>query len=242
MPGHICSGWGWRGAGGARTIHLPVNTGYNRRMGGYGSGRQGGRPIAEHCLKIDLAWMLRKGSAVPECKRSGQLHWSCNGKASGDISYSCDMTDPEGGELVLRFTTGASRGDPKDHVQRIRLSYTVPKLGGKRWWMHCPVNGDRVGKLYVPPGGDIFASRKAWRIGYRSQRGTKHDRTLEKLFRLQRQLGCEVGWGAFPTRPKGMHHRTFERHLKRYFEIDEQCAVESMLMLSRLAGSLGLEP
>lgn len=130
-------------------------------MGGLGSGRYGGRPLADHSLRIDIAWMIRHGQAVPGHWRAGQLNWSRGGEPSGSVGYSCDMTDPEASELVLRFTTGAARGDPKDHVQRIRLSYTVPNLGGRRWWMHCPVTGARVGKLYVPPGGDIFASRKA---------------------------------------------------------------------------------
>lgn len=207
-------------------------------MGGYGSGRQYGRPIAEHCLKIDLAWMMRKGLAVPGGWRAGKLAWTCNGQPHGDISYSCDMSDPERSVLELRFTTGASRGDPKDHVQRIHLSYTVPKLGGKRWWMHCPVNGQRVGKLYVPPGGDIFASRKAWRIGYKSQRVSRRDAAFERLFRLQRRLGCSEGWGAYPSRPKGMHHRTYERLMDRYWDIDEECAIESMMFLQRLGGKL----
>lgn len=207
-------------------------------MGGYGSGRQYGRPIAEHSLRIDLAWMIRKGLAVPGVWQSGQLRWTSNGQPSGDISYSCDMTDPERGEMVLRFTTGASRGNPKHHVQRIRLSYTVPKLGGKRWWMHCPVTGARVGKLYVPPGGDIFASRKAWRIGYRSQRIAAHDRPFEALFRLQRRLGCEEGWGSYPRRPKGMHQRTFDRLLDEFWEIDEQCGVAMAGTLARLGKGL----
>lgn len=205
-------------------------------MGGYGSGRQNGRPIAEHCLKIDLVWLLRKGFAIPGGLRSGQLHWSCNGEPHGNITYSCDMTDPERGELVLRFTTGASRGDPKDHVQRIRLSYTVPKLGGKRWWMHCPVNGARVVKLYVPPGGDIFASRKAWRIGYQCQRAASHDRPFEALFKLQRRLGCTEGWEMPIYRPKGMHHRTFAKLLDRYWQLDRQCGIEMAGVLARLGG------
>ncbi len=203
-------------------------------MGGYGSGRQYGKPIAENCLRIDLAWMIRKGLAVPGGWRSGQLRWTSNGEPSGDISYSCDMTDPEQGELVLRFTTGASRDDPKHHVQRIRLSYTVPHLGGKRWWMHCPFTGARVGKLYVPPGGDLFASRKAWRIGYHSQRIAPHHRPYEALFRLQRRLGCEIGWGQSIYRPKGMHQRTFDQFEDEYWRLDKRCGIAMDGFLARL--------
>jgi hypothetical protein len=192
-------------------------------MGGYGSGRYGGRPLADHSLRIDIAWMIRHGQAAPGHWRAGQLTWSRGGELSGSVGYSCDMTDPEASELVLRFTTGAARGDPKDHVQRIRLSYTVPNLGGRRWWMHCPVTGARVGKLYVPPGGDIFASRKAWRLGYHSQRCAARDRPFEALFKLQRRLGCDQGWEMPIRRPKGMHHRTFARLEDEYWRLDDRC-------------------
>lgn len=192
-------------------------------MGGFGSGRYSGKPIAEYCLSIDLAWMLRRGFAIAGQHTQGNLNWTRNGQPSADISYTCDMRDSEAGELVLRFTTGASRGDPKHHVQRIRLSYTMPNLGGRRWWLHCPVNGARVRKLYVPPGGDIFASRKAWRLGYHSQRIAARDRSFEALFKLQRRLGCDQGWEMPIRRPKGMHHRTFARLEDEYWRLDERC-------------------
>lgn len=37
-----------------------VNTGYNSHMGGWGSGRQNGKPIAEEALRIDFAWIASK--------------------------------------------------------------------------------------------------------------------------------------------------------------------------------------
>jgi len=203
-------------------------------MGGYGSGRYGGKPIAEHCLRIDIAWMIGKGFAVPGAHMAGQLHWTRGGEPSGDIGYSCDMTDPDAGELVLRFTTGANRGEPKEHVQRIRLSYTTPKFGGRRWWMHCPFNGERVGKLYVPPGRELFASRKAWKIGYRSQRGSRQDRNLNALFAIQERLGGERGMQHGLCRPKGMHWRTFERHEARYEQLEHQCNLATMMLVNRL--------
>jgi len=36
--------------------------------------------------------------------KSGTLRWTCNGQPSGNINYTCDMRDPEGGRLELRFT------------------------------------------------------------------------------------------------------------------------------------------
>lgn len=181
--------------------------------------------------------MIRKGLAVPGGWRAGKLQWTSRGEPSGDVSYSCDMIHPEFSVLELRFTVSKpATGESQKHTQRIRLSYTVPKFGGKRWWMHCPVNGERVGKLYVPPGGDIFASRKAWGIGYRSQRIPDMEKPFEALFRLQRRLGCEEGWEMPIRRPKGMHHRTYAKLEDRYWQLDQECAIEMAGVLARLGG------
>ena len=100
--------------------------------------------------------------------------------------------------------------------------------------MHCPAKGHRVGKLYMPAGGDQFASRKAWRLGYSSQRATERDRPFDALFRLQRRLGCAEGWEMPIKRPKGMWHRTFARLEERYWRLDELCAVQMMALTARL--------
>ena len=118
--------------------------------------------------------------------------------------------------------------------QTVSLCHTQPNYGGKRWWMICPYRGNRVGKLYLPPGGDRFASRKAWRLAYQSQRDAHRDRPFERLFRLQKRLGCEQGWGNVIQRPKGMWHRTFERHWEEFLELDDLCAVQMMATIGLL--------
>lgn len=204
-------------------------------MGGYGSGRHGGRPLAEHSLRIDLAWMLRRGLAKDGCEQWGNLNWSCSGEPSGSIGYKALMHQPGEERLVLEYTRG--RGDNAEHVvQSVYLTFTRPKFGGKRWWLICPYNGARVGKLYLPPGGDRFASRKAWRLGYQSQRIAPRDRPFEALFRLQKKLGCEQGWGNWITRPKGMHHRTFKRIEDEFDYLDSVCGVEMMRMVGLIEG------
>lgn len=206
-------------------------------MGGWNSGRQNGRPVADSALTVDICWMLRNGRAVAGQCRTGSLSWTYRGQPSGNINYTCDMRDLDNAFLELRFTvTTRSSGEAKDYKQHVPLSYTKPNYGGRRWWMHCPINGTRVGKLYVPRNGDIFASRTAWKLGYTIQRVTKRDRPFERLFRLQRKLGSEPGWEAGLRRPKGMWHRTYDRHFERYLELDAECAVQMMGLLSRLRG------
>lgn len=184
-------------------------------------------------LRIDLAWMLRTGRARAGSVSWGSLSWSCGEEPAGSISYEADMATPGEERLVLTYTRGS--GDDREHVrQEVRLCHTVPHYGGKRWWMICPYRGIRVGKLYKPAGGDRFASRKAWGLAYNSQRRAPHDRASEALFRLQRRLGCEQGWERGLRRPKGMWHRTFERHWQRYDYLDALVGQEMMALVARL--------
>lgn len=197
--------------------------------------------MAETALKVDLAWMLRNHKAAPGQFVRGSLAWTSRGQPSGNISYSCDMRDPDDAWLELRFTvTTRSTGERRDYVQRVRLSFTVPPFGGKRWWMHCPADGSRAGILFCPRGADTFASRKAWRLGYQSQRNSSSDKVFERLFRLQSKLGGEQGWGAgIARRTKGMWNRTYERHFQRFLELSEACDLEGMRFVARLDGKLG---
>jgi hypothetical protein len=76
-----------------------------------------------------------------------------------------------------------------------------------------PLSGQCVAKLYLPPGATVFAARQIYRLAYRSQRDAKIDRTHARQRRLYRKLGGEYDHYEQPppNRPKGMHHRTYER-------------------------------
>jgi hypothetical protein len=203
-------------------------------MGGWGSGRHGGRPTVEDGLTVDLGLMLRRGWARRGASGAGTLSWSHNGELYCSISHRYDLTDPDNAHLTLTYTRTRRGEKPTKVEQHIRLSWTRPNYGGRRWWMLCPSNGKRVAKLHMPPGGDQFASRSAWRLPYGSQQSAHRDRPFDRLFRLQRKLGSPEGWEAGLWRPKGMWNRTYERHLEHYWQLDGQCAVEMMGVLSRL--------
>jgi hypothetical protein len=204
-------------------------------MGGFGSGRYGGRPTADMSLRVDIAWMVKTRRAIPGSSVTGSLNWNCGGEPAGSISYKAKMSDVDNAWLELIYTRG--KGEEAERVeQRILLTHTQPHYGGKRWWMMCPYRGIRVGKLYMPNGGDRFASRQAWRLGYNSQRVAHRDRPFEKLFRLQKKLGSPAGWESPLYRPKGMWESTYEKHLERYWELDSQCGVEMLDMMGRLSG------
>ncbi len=206
-------------------------------MGGLGSGRTGGRPTAEQSLRIDLAWMIRTRRAVPGADVRGSLYWTCGGEPSGNICYQCDMEDIHNAKLILTYTQGT--GDARESVrQEVRLVHTVPHYGGRRWWMICPYRGHRVGKLYSPHGGDRFASRKAWQIGYRSQRLAWHDKPFAKAERMQARLGCRQGYDEWIRRPKGMWHKTFARHRAEFDAVNRHCNRVMGTLLARIGGRL----
>jgi hypothetical protein len=189
-------------------------------------------------LRVELPWMLKTGRIIPGQHVRSTLHWSRGDEPSGSISYEAIMSEPGDERLVLTYSRG-SGADKESVRQEIRVVSTQPHYGGKRWWLVCPYRGGRCAKLFLPPGGDRFASRKAWRIAYKSQRAAWHDKPFERLNRLQRKLGCREGYEEWLRRPKGMWRRTFERHEARYWQINEQCDRIWAGMAARLVGLRG---
>ena len=207
-------------------------------MGGSGSGRSGGRPVAEHCLRIDLPWMLKTERMVPGQHIRYSLNWTCGGEPSGTIGYEAIMTEPGCERLILTYTRG-SGADKESVRQEVRLVWTRPHYGGKRWWMICPYADGRCTKLFLPGNGDRFASRKAWKLHYASQRAAWHDKPFERLNRLQRKLGGREGYDEWIFRPKGMWHRTFARHRAKFDRINQQCDWIMAGMMARLGVDRG---
>jgi hypothetical protein len=206
--------------GGIRSVDDPATIGF---MGGWGSGQRSGRPATDEALVIDLTRMLRMGLLRQGQSRTGKLKLANRSGHSSVIGYRYDLTNPQDASLALKYRIRGSDGEWETRLQRIRLIYTVPHYGGRRWWMECPESAVRVLKLYLPAGGTLFASRTTWGLTYRSQRNTRRDRAFERLFALQRRLGCPEEWGQPISRPKGMWRRTYERLQRHYRDLDAEC-------------------
>lgn len=203
-------------------------------MGGYGSGRRGGKPISELCRQIDIGWLAKAGKLCEGVASSGRLRWLHCDRQIGSILYTCDLTDPHNARLILRFACG-SQAEPVFQV--IPLRSTVPNYGGRRWWMVCPLGKTHVTKLYLPPSGTRFASRAALRLGYRSQRIGRAEKPGERLSGIERKLSWERSFHGLPARPKGMWRRTFERHLAEYVSLKRQADNCMIAVARRIAPS-----
>ena len=204
-------------------------------MGGYGSGRSGGRQIIEDGLTLNLAKLLHDRLLRPGHILTSSLIWTNTrtGQQVGSIGFQAHMTD-EHGRLRLYYTTTRWTGEKHNSDYWVALTTTPQPFGGRRWWFVCPYTGDRVTKLHLPPGAFTFASRKAHRLGYRSQRETPRDRALSRAFGLRDRLGADGGIGDYVPRPKGMRLATYDAHLKRIWRAESIVLAYSEALLAKL--------
>jgi len=123
--------------------------------------------------------------------------------------------------------------------QTLRLAVTKPRLGGVRLWFVCPVSGRRARVVYLPQGGDRFASRGAHGLTYQSQSETDLFRSITQAQKIRARLSGDVSiFAPFPPRPRGMHRRTYERLRAEGLMIEiavlERLHVRQMALSSRM--------
>jgi hypothetical protein len=195
----------------------------------------------EGSLTLDINRLLREGIIHRDASASGSLSWSYAhaGQPSASIDYRA-VLGPEQGHIRLCWTTtDRSTGEPLQREQWIELTTTPQPLGGRRWWFTCPKRGDLVSKLHLPLGGSLFASRKAHRLGYHSQRQSPRDRAVTQAHKLRRKLGATGSIGDGIEKPKGMRWATFDRHMERVEAAELVCDGHLLRFVQQLNPHVG---
>lgn len=188
-------------------------------MGGYGSGRHGGRSTPHRTCAV---WTCARCSVMAGWRLLQQVKSVEQQRAAdSDVNYRM-----EGKGVRLIYRSRRTGEDWKDHDYVVPLTYTAcNNYGGSRVWFLCPCCGRRVAKLY---GGAIYACRHCHKLAYQSQRETRGDRALRKADKLRDRLdwvpGILNGEGG---KPKGMHWATYGRMLDQY---SKACEVTVMGM------------
>lgn len=184
-------------------------------MGGYRSGRHASQPAVEDGLTLALSRLRRLRLLVPGRWSGGEIVWTNTrtGERTSSVGFQADLSDPGAAWLRLHYTTTKRDGTKLACDYRIVLTTTVPNFGGVRWWFVCPLTGRLAAKLYLPPGAERFASRRAFRMAYESQRDKPLFRAQSREARVVRKLGSvyERPNTPTPSRPKWMRHKTYER-------------------------------
>ena len=204
-------------------------------MGGYNSGNHGGRPTVEASLALNLPKLLGDRRNRPQGSWQGSWVWtnSDTGEQTASIRYEAKLEGTHGRIRLLYTSTDYWTGEKRVQDYWVHLENTLQPFGGRRWWFVCPKRGHRVAKLYLPTGSHTFASRRAYRLGYRSQRESPSDRALSQAFKLRRRLGSEEGIGDYILKPKGMHQTTFERAMVRVEAAEYVVDAHTVLLFNR---------
>ena len=170
-------------------------------MGGFGSGRRGGRDVTAHYRRLDVR-ALRRAGALSTGWRGGWC-WYRRGAKVAEINIEASEAS-----IRLRYTA-TSNGERKDYDYPVMLTRTGCNYGGARPWFLCPCCGRRVAILY---GGAAFACRRCYRLAYEVQSETDADRAIRRADAIRARLGWEPGiLNGEGGKPKGMHWRTFWR-------------------------------
>lgn len=155
-------------------------------MGGYGSGewRWDVKTTVEDCRVLDVNRWAREGVLRPGQHRRGSWAWYRFEEKTSSIGYEVDTTDMAAPWFRL-FYTFTESGEEVDETAR--LDVTRLHFGGARFWFTCPRCGQRVGKLYLPPGARRFRCRRCYGLTYTSCRES------HKYDRLYATIALEVG-------------------------------------------------
>jgi hypothetical protein len=173
-------------------------------MGGFGSGRHGGRECTDDMRALDVR-RLQRDDYLQDGMAYG-WQWSRRGEvfASVQVRVQADR-------LILDYRQRQRGGEWQDMHYPVLLERTPCRYGGERVWWRCPAAGcgRRVALLF---GGAVFACRHCHRLAYRSQREAPDDRATRRADKLRDRLGWEAGiLNGEGCKPKGMHWRTYER-------------------------------
>lgn len=191
-------------------------------MGGRGSGRQmfwSDITKLDDGLRLNMNKLIRDKLVKAGLRKNGTLTWTNTrtGKKIADIGYEIDTFEPA--DMWLRVYYTSTIHDEKHSMDyKIRLTTTTPHYGGKRFWFICPLTHKRTSVLYSPPGGKYFASRHAYNLKYKSQSEGPLDRAISRKWRIVHKTGGTYS----PKRPKGMHQKTYDRLLHKFWQAEQE--------------------
>jgi hypothetical protein len=204
-------------------------------MGGIGSHSQPQRRLVEDCLILDANELARMGCfQLGEVTRK-ETTWRIDGvrvaTATMEVDLRCERSQPN-----MRLTL--TRPNQEDVIQIIALRDITPTFGGIRWFFKAR-SGERCQKLYLPPGFNRFGTRQELQLAYRSQMLSPADCARWRAQQLQEALPG-ARFQHYPSRPKRMHRRTYNRLVRRLRESDDKVRDNWQRSMMKTAKKRGL--
>lgn len=175
-------------------------------MGGFNSGRHGGKRTTGDMCALDIRRLARDGLL----ERGTAFLWTWSRGDEKVASIQVWPAEPDRVRLTYRARNhGETEWDAMDYS--VRVTWSACHYGGQRAWWRCPAVGcgRRVAVLY---GGKVYACRQCHKLAYSTQRQQADDRATGKADRIRKRLGWDAGiLNLQGGKPKGMHWLTFER-------------------------------
>jgi hypothetical protein len=193
-------------------------------MGGYGSGRNSGRPNIDQGLKLDLRSLRRREMFIPDgMERHTSVQWTYTYTeehvATIGLAYCAGAS---GGSLRLTYTSTPYGQEPQKINETFQLIRFPQPFGGCRWYIVCPATFRYCQCIYLPPGAPHFRSRHGFkvRLMYNSQKLDRSSRVMESARKLAAKV-LRIGppnwrqehkdWD-FPPKPPWMRWKTYNRY------------------------------
>lgn len=202
-------------------------------MGGFGSTRWRGN--APRVTREEVRTRLRS-SWLPKELHSDSREAHGVLKRNGRPKMRCEFSAAVNGLRLLTIRYRLAWAPSHTTSESIVIESVPQPLAGSRWWFRCPGCNTRRAELLLPPNRDRFRCRRCANVSYLSQRL----RTHQRLDLRARRLGRRIDWNRDddaevpPDRPRGMHRKTFERHLAAIEEVEEKREEDFLLFLRRL--------
>lgn len=172
-------------------------------MGGMGSGgwNHSGRATTDALRRLDIAILRRSGVLSNGWRGSSQ--WRRDGERTGSIGIIGGRD-----QIVLVYRI-ARDADAQDVRQTVRIIWSPCRFGGEQPHFLCPECGHSRRHLYG--AWPHFICRACAQLTYASRRERALERTHRRVARLRHRVGADPQINAPLSRPKHMHHTTYDR-------------------------------
>jgi hypothetical protein len=130
---------------------------------------------------LDINHLVREGVVRPNMDHKASWEWLDEDREKVVASIGLKVrTGTDSGTVRFCYSVQRAGEERKFEDYPIPLVTTVLASGGRRWWFRCmahrkggPACQRRVGTLYLPPGGQLFAGRRCYDLAYQSSRESR---------------------------------------------------------------------
>ena len=153
-------------------------------MGSFGSGNWADACLRKISVEIcnEISIKLLKDNGFLDSNKTGTVEWK---NVAGDVVCSVEVESFISVAVAKTSFLMVRHGVLATGVQKIELIRHHCNYGGVRYYFACPAFadgvycGNKVTKLFLPPGGSVFGCRQCYDLTYQScQESHKYDKVF----------------------------------------------------------------